>query len=88
MLIFVEYHNLESQVQVREWMTDTTGCLHRMLRTGSVNEDTLVTLQIIADLGYAWGSLIDTLTPQMQGLIKKDPFAVSKLRAVFLKVRH
>ncbi len=69
-------------------MTDTTGCLHRMLRTGSVNEDTLVTLQIIADLGYAWGSLIDTLTPQMQGLIKKDPFAVSKLRAVFLKVRH
>lgn len=84
----LEFHNLETQVQVREWVNETTGCLLSMLRTGSVNEDTLVTLQIVGDLSYAWGPLIDIYTAQMQKLIQKDPFAVSKLRAVFLKVAN
>jgi len=67
-------------------VSETVSCFHKMLRTGSVNEDKLVTIQIIEDLGYAWGSLIDVYTPHMQALIQKDPFSVSQLRAVFLKV--
>jgi WASH complex subunit strumpellin len=84
--IATEYHGLESKVQVREWVTETVTCFHRMLKTGSVNEDKLVTIQIVEDLGYAWGTVIDVFTPHMQVLIQKDPFAVSQLRAVFLKV--
>jgi WASH complex subunit strumpellin len=56
-----------------------------MLRASNVREDWLVTLQMIADLSYAWHT-IEALTPLMQQGIKKDPSLVSKLRATFLKV--
>lgn len=82
----LEFHGLESKIQVKEWVQETIGCFHKMLRTGSINEDKLVTVQLIGDLGYAWGSLIDSFTLEMQNLIKSDPSTVSQLRAVFLKV--
>ncbi|OXA51094.1 WASH complex subunit strumpellin [Folsomia candida] len=82
----LEFHGLESKVQVREWVTEIVACFNKMIRTGSINEDKLVTIQIVEDLGYAWGSIIDSYTPHMQKLIHNDPFAVSKLRAVFLKL--
>jgi len=82
----LEFHGLENEVQVREWVKATVQSLHQMLRTGSINEDILVTVQIVGDFGYSWGHIIETFTPQMQQLINKDPAQVSKLRAVFLKV--
>jgi len=82
----LEFHSLESKVQVREWVTETIGILTQMLRTGNINEDILVNIQIVGDFGYAWGSLIDMYTTQMQILIQKHPSAVSKLRAVFMKL--
>ena len=71
---------------MREWVNEIIACLAQMLRTGNINEDILVNLQIVADFGYAWGPLIDGYTSQMQSLIQKNPAAVSELRAVFLKV--
>lgn len=71
---------------MKEWVQETIACLHKMLRTGNINEDKLVTIQLVGDLGYAWGALIDSFTPEMQSLITTDPSAVSQLRAVFLKV--
>ncbi|CAL8094255.1 unnamed protein product [Orchesella dallaii] len=81
----LEFHGLESKVQVKEWVHETVSCLHKMLRTGAINEDKLVMVQVIGDLGYAWG-IIDNFTPEMQSLIKDDPSTVSQLRAVFLKL--
>lgn len=71
---------------MREWIAEIVACFHKMIRTGSINEDKLVTIQIVEDLGYAWGPVIDSYTSHMQNLIHEDPFAVSQLRAVFLKV--
>ncbi|CAG7822895.1 unnamed protein product [Allacma fusca] len=82
----LEFHSLESKVQVREWVNEIITLLTQMLRTGNINEEILVTVQIVGDFGYAWGSLIDVYTSQMQALIQKHPAAVSKLRAVFLKL--
>ncbi|KAF4520181.1 hypothetical protein B566_EDAN003893 [Ephemera danica] len=80
-----EFHQLESQLQVRQFLEDTRNFLKQMLQANNVREDWLVTLQMIADLSYAWHT-IDSLTPLMQQGIKKDPTLVSKLRATFLKL--
>ncbi|CAN7999136.1 unnamed protein product, partial [Ixodes hexagonus] len=56
-----------------------------MLRIINVKEEVLVTLEVIADLSYAW-EIIDGYTPFMQKGIRDDPSMVIKLRATFLKV--
>lgn len=45
----------------------------------------LITLELVADLSYAW-LLIDSYTRFMQEFIKKSPSLVIKLRATFLKM--
>ena len=45
----------------------------------------LITLELVADLSYAW-LLIDSYTQFMQEFIKKQPSLTIKLRATFLKV--
>lgn len=51
----------------------------------NIKEDTLIDLQIIGDLSYAWNA-IDNFTVLMQERIKTDPTSAIKLRATFLKV--
>ena len=57
-----------------------------MIRIAGIEEDVLVTLQIIGDLSYAW-KIIDTYTEFMQDGVKDDPALVKRLRATFLKVQ-
>ena len=45
----------------------------------------LTTLELVADLSYAW-LLMDSYTRYMQEFIKKTPALVIKLRATFLKM--
>ncbi|KAK7873803.1 hypothetical protein R5R35_005787 [Gryllus longicercus] len=80
-----EYHQLDSNLQVRQFLADTRRYLHQMNRTVSIKEEVLITLQIVGDLSYAW-ELVDTYTSIMQDGIKQDPSLVIKLRATFLKL--
>ncbi|XP_065842936.1 WASH complex subunit 5-like isoform X2 [Oscarella lobularis] len=80
-----EFHQLEANLQVRQFLADTRMFLHQMIRTINIKEEFLIQLQLIADLSYAW-KLIDTYTLFMQQGIKKDPSMVIKLRATFLKL--
>ncbi|UYV65164.1 KIAA0196 [Cordylochernes scorpioides] len=80
-----EFHQLDSNLQVTQFLADTRRFLHSMLRTMQIKEDALITLQIVADLSYAW-ELIDRFTPYMQDGLKKDPSLAIKLRATFLKL--
>ncbi|XP_038056716.1 WASH complex subunit 5-like [Patiria miniata] len=80
-----EFHQLESNLQVRQFLLDTRKFLHQMIRTINIKEEVLITMQIVADLSYAW-ELIDTYTPYMQQGIKGNPGLVTKLRATFLKL--
>ena len=82
-----EFHQLEANLQVRQFLADTRMFLHQMIRTINIKEEFLIQLQLIADLSYAW-KLIDTYTLFMQQGIKKDPSMVIKLRATFLKVER
>lgn len=80
-----KFHQLESNMQVIQYLSETRKYLHQMIRNKDIKEDVLITMQIIGDLSYAW-ELIDTFTSIMQLGVKKEPTLVIKLRAVFLKL--
>lgn len=80
-----EFHQLESNLQVKQFLADTRKYLHQMIRIINIKEEVLITIQIVADLSYAW-HLMDSYTSIMQEGIKKDPSLVIKVRATFLKM--
>uniref|UniRef100_A0A671MCB3 WASH complex subunit 5 n=1 Tax=Sinocyclocheilus anshuiensis TaxID=1608454 RepID=A0A671MCB3_9TELE len=80
-----EFHQLESNLQVCQFLADTRKFLHQMIRTINIKEEVLITMQIVGDLSYAW-QIIDSFTSIMQESIRANPFMVTKLRATFLKV--
>jgi WASH complex subunit strumpellin len=50
-----------------------------------VRESTLVTLDVVCDMSYAWLAISD-YAPLMRNRIQRNPFSVLKLRATFLKL--
>ncbi|XP_074640557.1 WASH complex subunit 5-like isoform X2 [Tubulanus polymorphus] len=80
-----EFHQLDSNMQVMQFLLDTRKYLNQMIRTININEEVLITIQIVADISYAW-CIIDSFTQEMQNGIKQDPSLVIKLRATFLKM--
>ncbi|XP_072908939.1 WASH complex subunit 5 [Hemitrygon akajei] len=80
-----EFHQLESNLQICQFLADTRRFLHQMIRTINIKEEVLITMQIIGDLSYAW-QLIDSYTSIMQEGIRASPFMVTKLKATFLKL--
>ncbi|TNN72878.1 WASH complex subunit strumpellin [Liparis tanakae] len=79
-----EFHQLESNLQVCQFLADTRRFLHQMIRTINIKEEVLITVQIVGDLSYAW-QIIDSFTSIMQESIRVNPSMVTKLRATFLK---
>ncbi|XP_012862013.1 WASH complex subunit 5 [Echinops telfairi] len=80
-----EFHQLESNLQVCQFLADTRKFLHQMIRTINIKEEVLITMQIVGDLSFAW-QLIDSFTSIMQESIRVNPAMVTKLRATFLKL--
>ncbi|KAM3928299.1 WASH complex subunit 5 [Leptodactylus fuscus] len=80
-----EFHQLENNLQVCQFLADTRKFLHQMIRTINIKEEVLITMQIVGDLSYAW-QLIDSFTSIMQESIRANPSMVTKLRATFLKL--
>lgn len=80
-----EFHQLESNLQVCQFLADTRKFLHQMIRTINIKEEVLITMQIVGDLSFAW-QLIDSFTSIMQESIRASPSMVTKLRATFLKL--
>uniref|UniRef100_A0A3Q1JJX3 WASH complex subunit 5 n=1 Tax=Anabas testudineus TaxID=64144 RepID=A0A3Q1JJX3_ANATE len=80
-----EFHQLESNLQVCQFLADTRKFLHHMIRTINIKEEVLITMQIVGDLSYAW-QIIDSFTTIMQESIRVSPSMVTKLRATFLKL--
>ena len=79
---------LDASWQVKQLISEARGFLKQMIRVGGAKESLLITLQIIGDISYAWGDIIDNFTPHMQKGVKKDPSLVSKLRATFVKASN
>ncbi|XP_050504849.1 WASH complex subunit 5 isoform X1 [Diabrotica virgifera virgifera] len=80
-----EFHQLDNNMQVIQFLSETRKYLDQMARTMTIKEDILINLQIIGDLSYAW-ELINEYTNIMQLGIRREPTLVIKMRAVFLKL--
>ncbi|OQR75271.1 WASH complex subunit strumpellin-like [Tropilaelaps mercedesae] len=79
------FHQIEGNIQVRQFLQESRQFLHSMLRLLSVKGELLTQLDVIADVSYAW-LLIDAYTKHMQSGIKTNPEMVVKLQATFLKL--
>ncbi|EDQ84496.1 uncharacterized protein MONBRDRAFT_34678 [Monosiga brevicollis MX1] len=79
------FHQLESSLQVRQFLKETQSSLQQMIRTINIKDEFLSVISDVADLSYAW-EIIDNYTGYMQAGIKQDPTLVIKLRATFLKL--
>lgn len=80
-----EFHQLDDIMQVKQWLMEAREGLRNMVRGGGLTEDSLVTLQVCADLSYGW-CVAQSFTALGRDALKKDPALVSHLRAVFLKL--
>lgn len=80
-----EFHQLESNLQVIQYLKESRKYLESMLKISSVKEEVLITMQTIGDISYAW-LIIDSFTKHMQQGIQEEPTLVNKLRATFLKL--
>jgi len=57
-----EFHQLEANLQVKQFLADTRRYLHQMIRIINIKEEILINIEIIADLSYAW-EIIDRFLP-------------------------
>ncbi|KAG7205653.1 hypothetical protein KM043_007608 [Ampulex compressa] len=80
-----EFHQLENNLHISQYLADTREILHNMLRTGSITEDTMISLNIVTDCCYAW-NIMESFVDVMQANIKESPPTVIKLKALFLKM--
>lgn len=81
-----EFHQLENNLHISQYLTDTRETLRNMLRTGSIPEDIMISLNIVTDCCYAW-NIMESFIDVMQESIKENPPTVIKLKALFLKVQ-
>ncbi|XP_049874083.1 WASH complex subunit 5 [Pectinophora gossypiella] len=80
-----EFHGIKSTSTIVQFLSESKDALKNLLRAASLKEDSLVTLETIADVSYAWCT-IDLYTKFMQDSIKENPAVTSRLRALFLKL--
>lgn len=80
-----QFHNLETNMQVKQHLNESLAHLHQMLHTIHVTDVTLINIQIVGDLSYAWRE-IDSYTDVMRDSIAQPPYLVINLRAIFLKL--
>lgn len=81
-----EFHNLESNMHIKQYLLEIRKFLHSMVQTINIKEDVLINIQLIGDLSYAWHLIDIGYTKIMQESIKRQPTLVIKLRATFLKL--
>lgn len=80
-----EFHGIKSTSTIVQYLSESKEALKNILRAATLKEDSLVTLETIADVSYAWCT-IDSYTKFMQDSIKENPAVTSRLRALFLKL--
>ncbi|XP_012278891.1 WASH complex subunit 5 isoform X2 [Orussus abietinus] len=80
-----EFHQLENNSHILQYLADTREILRNMLRSSTVTEDIMIVLNIVTDCCYAW-NILDSFVDVMQESIKEHPPIVIKLKALFSKM--
>ena len=80
-----EFHQIETSLQIKQFLADTRQFLTKMIRTINIRESVIGVISIVSDFSYAWEIILD-YSSLMHARIKNDPSCVLFLRATFLKL--
>lgn len=83
-----EFDQVNQQLQVLQFVRETCGDLHQMLRYMNAEHRVLGRLATVADLSYAWESFSahGFLVRELQARIRSQPVAAAQMRALFVKM--
>lgn len=81
-----EFESVDSHPIVVEFLRTTAARLGGMVRLLNVEESVVQHTELIADLSYAWGTIIESLLPMMHDRIQRSPAALASMRALFHKL--
>eukprot|EP01063_Lacrimia_lanifica_P030284 TRINITY_DN4794_c0_g1_i1.p1 TRINITY_DN4794_c0_g1~~TRINITY_DN4794_c0_g1_i1.p1 ORF type:complete len:1175 (+),score=547.54 TRINITY_DN4794_c0_g1_i1:144-3668(+) len=80
-----QYHQVDSNLQARQFLIDTRTLLKTMVRYVNIVDDVIVTVQSVGDFSYGW-RVIHDYVQELQAKIKADPSLVIQIRSMFLKL--
>lgn len=80
-----QFQQIESSLQIRQYLADVRTNLTLMIRTIGCREDTAMNISVVSDMAYAWETAASYIQ-LMQQTVKRQANIVSKLRATFLKL--
>ncbi|KAH9586479.1 WASH complex [Trypanosoma melophagium] len=83
-----EFHQIDSNLQVVQFVQETHFLLRQMIRYINIENKVLITIATVGDLSYAW-ELMAAYGYFVQGIqkkIKQNPELAVQMRAVFVKL--
>ena len=80
-----EYHQVYSNLQVKQFLLDTRVMLKTMVRYVNIEQSVVVVVSTVGDFSYGWNLLAEYI-PMLQEKIKRDPSLVIEIRSTFLKL--
>lgn len=83
-----EFHQIDSNLQVVQFIQDTRSLLRQMIRYINIERKVLITMGTVGDLSYAWDlmSSFGCFVPEIQNKIKKTPSLAIQMRSAFVKL--
>mmetsp|Transcript_12766 Transcript_12766/g.36085 ORF Transcript_12766/g.36085 Transcript_12766/m.36085 type:complete len:1178 (-) Transcript_12766:150-3683(-) len=80
-----EFHQIESSIQVKEFLSGASDFLSQMVRIANIKEQFLVTMSLVSDFSYGW-QIVESFQDVIHKRIQKDPGSMLLLRPLFLKM--
>ena len=83
-----EFHQIDSNIHVMHFITETTQLLRQMLRYINIERRVLISIAVIGDLSFAWEllSVHHCYLSNIWNKIKQDPSIVIHIRSTFIKL--
>lgn len=83
-----EFHQIDSNLQVVQFLKETRKLLRQMIRYINIERKVLITMQTVGDLSYAWElmSSFGCFVPEIQQKIKRSPHLAIQMRSAFVKL--
>nr|CCC94820.1 conserved hypothetical protein [Trypanosoma congolense IL3000] len=83
-----EFHQVDSNLQVVQFVQDARFLLKQMIRYINIENKVLITIATVGDVSYAWESMAthNNYVMTIQKKIKQKPDLAVQMRAVFMKL--
>lgn len=84
----LEFHQIDSNLQVVQFVQDTRFLLRQMIRYINIERKVLITIATVGDLSYAWELLshFNCFVNGIQMKIKNNPHLAIQMRSAFVKL--